>query len=112
MAFVIGLLLLVVPIWSLFRLGRRIDDRPANPVLRRLDGELEPGRLDLDRLRRDMTVACLDPPFPEITAPENAAEVREADLCRRLLDGAIAPAGYRQRMSELAHHLARSAGAR
>ena len=120
MALAIGLLLLVALLSSLFRLGIAADRRLGNPALRRLereldielDGDLDPGRLDLDRLTRDMAKACRDPSPPEPAAVEAAAEVREADLCRELLAGTIPAASYRQRMSELAHDAARSGGVR
>ena len=112
MALAIGLLLLVALFSSLFRLGPSIDDRSANPMLGRVDGEPGPDRLDLTHLRRDMAAARLDPPLPKVTAPESAAEVREAELGRQLLEGTNAAASYRQLMSDLAHDSARAGGRR
>ena len=110
MALLIGLVLLVTVSYLAYRDGRRaLTGRGAgNPVLRRLERELDaerlnPDRLDLDRLRADMHAAAGVGSLPDDAAPETIAESRETALTRQLLAGAVEASAYQQRMSELAH---------
>ena len=125
MATLIGLGLLLWLVHLAYRDGRRAlgRTRPANPVLRRLDAEMDTNRLDLDRLdldrlRRDIGVACAagtPEDDPAVDPPEGAdtvAEERETTLTHQLLAGAMEPPTYQRLMSELAHTDAKSGGAR
>ena len=112
MTLVIGALIFVGLFTSLFRLGLGIDRRAGNPALRRLETELDPNRLDLTRLTRDMAAACRDTAPDGAATAESPAEQRELDLCRQLLDGTMPATSYRQLMSQLAHDPARSDGVR
>lgn len=120
MATIIGLAPLVWLVYLAYRDGRRTfsRSRSSNPVLRRLDAEIDADRLDLDRLRRDMDAACAvetleDEPGADTPAPASTvAEDRETTLTRQLLTGALEPSIYQRLMSELAHDSTRSGGAR
>lgn len=120
MATLIGLALLLWLVYLAYRDGRRAfgRSRSANPVLRRLDAELDPERLDLERLRRDMDAACAsdtaeDEEVVGTPAPaDTVLEERETSLTRQLLAGAIEPSIYQRLMSELAHGSTHSRGAR
>lgn len=124
MATLIGLALLVWLVYLAYRDARRAFGRShsANPVLRRLDADLDgyidPDKLDLDRLRRDMDAACAaEPPRDDAAADtpapaDTVAEERETALTHQLLAGSIEPSIYQQLMSELAHDSTRSGGTR
>ena len=120
MATLIGLALLAWLMYLAVRDGRRAFGRPrsANPVLRRLDAETDPDRLDLDRLRRDMAAAYAvdlvedDQPADTSATADTVAEQRETTLTQQLLAGTLEPAVYQRLMCELAHDSTRSGGAR
>ena len=90
--------------------SQRPDDRAASRSAR---DDVDPARLDLSRLWRDMaTASSLRSPWrfsPEAQLTsreplETHAEEREATLTRQLFEGTIDAEAYRRQMGELAGH--------
>ena len=120
MTALIGFALLLVVSYLAYLDGRKaLGSRGTrNPVLRRLGSDLDPDKLDLDRLRRDMEATDDDNTLTDDTAAgtaataDNPAEAREAALTRQLLAGTIEPSAYQQRMGELARTRTETGGPR
>lgn len=92
MATLIGFLLLLgLLLWHCYRAGQRARQRQRGT---RLPSDRSLQRVARDRGTDDLLGA---------EGGDTPAEVREAELSRRLMSAQIDPATYRQEMSELAH---------
>lgn len=90
--------------------SQRPDDRAASRSAR---DDVDPARLDLSRLWRDMATASSlrspwrfspEPPLASGAPLETHAEEREATLTRQLFEGTIDAEAYQRQMGELAGH--------
>lgn len=112
MAAAFGFLLVLALFASLLRIGRTADRHLADPVLHRLDVELERDETSLGRLVRDMPTGGR----PEVCAndggPDDAGELCEIRLTHALTTHAIDRETYQCWMSELAQHANRAGDVR